>query len=94
MPVGGRLSVNATGSRIVAQLRQISAAGAQVSGRVTVTDRRRLDGRLQGRVSDVSRVAASAETFFGRPRGSLLPMRAQARWRSRRAWPALSMCRQ
>ena len=75
MPVGGRLAVNATGGRIVAQLQRISAAGAQVTGRVTVTDQRRVEGRLQGRVANLSQVAASAEMFLGRPRGSLLPVR-------------------
>lgn len=73
MPVGGRVIARAADGRIDAQLLQISAAGAQASGRVAVSEDRRLTGQLTGRAADVSRVAASLEAFLGRARGSLMP---------------------
>ncbi|HKH71637.1 MAG TPA: translocation/assembly module TamB domain-containing protein, partial [Vicinamibacterales bacterium] len=73
IPVGGRVIARAADGRIDAQLLQVSAAGALASGRVAVTEDRRLDGELTGRVSDVSRVTSSLEAFLGRARGSLMP---------------------
>ena len=52
---------------------RLTAAGAEVAGRVGVTEDRRLSGQLTGRVGDVGRVTASLESFLGRARGSLLP---------------------
>ena len=51
----------------------MTAAGAEVAGRVAVTEDRRLNGQLTGRAADVGRVTSSLETFLGRARGSLLP---------------------
>jgi outer membrane protein assembly factor BamA/autotransporter translocation and assembly factor TamB len=73
MPVGGRVVVKAAEGRIDAQLIQVDAAGAQASGRVAVTEDRRLSGQLTGRAADVSRVTSSIEAFLGRARGSLMP---------------------
>lgn len=73
MPVGGRVIARAAGGRIDAQLAQVSAAGAQASGRLAITEDRRLDGQLTGRASDVSQVTSSLEAFLGRARGSLMP---------------------
>ena len=73
MPVGGRVIARAADGRIDAQLLQVSAAGAQASGRVAVTEDRRLNGQITGRASDVSRVTSSLEAFLGRARGSLMP---------------------
>ena len=73
LPVGGRVVARAAGGRIDAQLLQVSAAGAQASGRLAVTEDRRLDGQLTGRASDVARVTSSLESFLGRARGSLMP---------------------
>ena len=73
MPVGGRVIARAAGGRIDAQLLQVNAAGAQASGRVAVTEDRRLNGQFTGRASDVSRVTSSLEAFLGRARGSLMP---------------------
>jgi outer membrane protein assembly factor BamA/autotransporter translocation and assembly factor TamB len=73
MPVGGRVIVHGADGRIDAQLLQVSAAGAQASGRVAVTEDRRIDGLLTGRAVDVSRVTSSLEAFLGRARGSLAP---------------------
>jgi outer membrane protein assembly factor BamA/autotransporter translocation and assembly factor TamB len=73
MPVGGRVIAKAANGRIDAQLLQVSAAGAQASGRVALTEDRRLTGQITGRASDVSRVTSSLEAFLGRARGSLMP---------------------
>jgi hypothetical protein len=73
MPVGGRVIARAANGRIDAQLLQVSAAGAQASGRVALTEDRRLNGQITGRASDVSRVTSSLEAFLGRARGSLMP---------------------
>ena len=73
IPVGGRVIARAANGRIDAQLLQVSAAGAQASGRVSLTEDRRLNGQLTGRASDVSRVTSSLEMFLGRARDSLMP---------------------
>jgi len=73
MPVGGHVIARAANGRIDAQLLQVTAAGAQASGRVALTEDRRLTGQLTGRASDVSRVTSSLEAFLGRARGSLMP---------------------
>jgi outer membrane protein assembly factor BamA/autotransporter translocation and assembly factor TamB len=73
IPVGGRVIARAADGRIDAQLLHVNAAGAQASGRVAVTEDRRLTGQLTGRASDVSRVTSSLEAFLGRARGSLMP---------------------
>ena len=73
MPLGGRLVVHGQDGRLDAQLVRLTAAGAEVAGRVGVTEDRRLSGQLTGRVGDIGRVTASLESFLGRARGSLLP---------------------
>ena len=73
LPLGGRLDVTAREGRAVARLQSVSAAGANVIGRVTLIDQQRLEGVLQTRVADVGRTVTLAETFLGRRRGSLLP---------------------
>jgi outer membrane protein assembly complex protein YaeT len=73
LPVRGRLDVNARAGRAVARLQSFSAGGADVSGRVTLIDRQRLEGELRTRIADVGRTVTIAETFLGRRRGSLLP---------------------
>jgi outer membrane protein assembly factor BamA/autotransporter translocation and assembly factor TamB len=75
MPVGGRLIVQGNNGRIDAQLVRLTAAGADIAGRVAVTDDRRLNGQITGRAADVERVTSSLEAFLGRARGSLLPAR-------------------
>jgi outer membrane protein assembly complex protein YaeT len=73
VPVGGRLTARRSRGTLVAELQQIAAAGAQLTGRVQVDDRRRLEGQLLANVPDVARTAAAVETFLGRPHGSLVP---------------------
>ena len=73
LPLRGRLDVNAREGRAVARLQAVSAAGADISGRVTLIDQQRLEGVLQTRVANVGRTVTIAETFLGRQRGSLLP---------------------
>jgi len=73
MPVGGRVIARGANGQIDAQLVRVSVAGAQTSGRVNVTDDRRLGGQLTARASDLNQLTSSLEVFLGRPRGSLLP---------------------
>lgn len=73
IPVGGRIDISAAGGRIVTTLRKVRAAGADVTGRLTVVDAERLDGILQSRVADVGRTVSAAEALLGRRPGSLLP---------------------
>ena len=73
LPVGGHLSARARAGTMVAELQQLTAAGAELSGRVRIGDGRRLDGQLHATASDIARTAATAEAFLGRQPGSLLP---------------------
>ena len=73
MPVGGRVIAHGDNGRIDVQLAEVAAAGAQASGRIAVTEDRRLNGQLTARASDLDRLMASLEMFLGRARGSLLP---------------------
>jgi outer membrane protein assembly factor BamA/autotransporter translocation and assembly factor TamB len=73
MPIGGRLIVHGNDGMIDAQLEKLTAAGAEVAGRIGVTEGGRLNGHLTGRAADVGRVTASIESFLGRARGSLMP---------------------
>ncbi len=43
LPVGGRIDVSGNGARAVATLRNVTAAGAGIDGRVTITDRQGLN---------------------------------------------------
>jgi len=72
LPVGGRIDVTGTGARLHATLRDVRAAGATLSGRITVADRQRLDGSVQARVPNVETTVSAIEAFLGRP--ALLPM--------------------
>jgi outer membrane protein assembly factor BamA/autotransporter translocation and assembly factor TamB len=72
MPIGGQVVVRGRDGRIDAEIQQVTAAGAQVAGRVVVSDDRRLNGQLKGQASDVARVVTSLEAFLGRSQGSLL----------------------
>jgi outer membrane protein assembly factor BamA/autotransporter translocation and assembly factor TamB len=73
LPVGGRVTVRGEDGRIDVRLVQVDAAGAQLAGRLTVSEDRRLSGERTGRLADVGRTVSSLEAFMGRRRGSLLP---------------------
>ena len=73
MPLGGHLSARGRAGTIVAEWQQLTAAGAQLTGRLRIGEGRRLEGQLNGTVPDLGRTVTDAEMFFGRPPGSLLP---------------------
>lgn len=73
IPVGGRLSMHSTAGKVVADLQQIAAAGAQVVGHVAIDDGH-LQGQLHASVLDLEPTSAAVETFLGQPKGSLLPV--------------------
>ena len=73
IPVGGRLDVEGSGRTVDAVLSRVTAGGAEVNGRVRLTDQRDLDGTARLRVADVAQSVAVAEAVLGEPRGSLLP---------------------
>jgi len=72
IPIAGRVSARGDGSRLVATVYQLTAAGATVEGHVTLADRDRLGGDLRATVGDVGRTAAAAEAFLGRAPGALM----------------------
>ena len=73
MPVAGRIHAIGAGGRIRAQLIRVRAAGAELNGRVTVSDDQQLSGAVDAQVADLSGAFAAAERFLGRARGSLAP---------------------
>jgi outer membrane protein assembly complex protein YaeT len=73
MPIGGRLVARGTGARIEAQLLKLVAPGAEIAGRVAVTDKRGLQGDVNAKSGDLARLVSSVEAFLGRPSGSLVP---------------------
>ena len=73
-PVAGRIHATGAGGRIGAQLIRVRAAGAELNGRVAITDEQQLSGSVDARVADVGRTLAAAEGFLGRARGSLAPV--------------------
>ena len=75
LPVGGRIDIAGNGDRAVATLRNVRAAGTELDGRVTLGNRQTLDGTLRAHSANVQSTINSIETFLGRRRGSLAPMR-------------------
>ena len=73
-PVAGRIHATGAGGRIGAQLIRVRAAGAELNGRVAITDEQRLSGSVDARVADVGGTLSGAEGFLGRARGSLVPL--------------------
>ena len=74
IPVAGRIELTGRPNVIDAVLRSVSAAGAVVTGRVRLAERRDLTGTAQLRVPNVGRTVAAAEAVLGRRAGTLLPM--------------------
>jgi len=72
MPAAGQVSIRGDGSRLVALLRQLTAAGATVNGQVTLAERERLGGNLRVAIADVGRTAAAAEAWLGRAAGTMM----------------------
>ena len=71
--MGGRLSARSRAGTIDAEGHQLTAAGAELSGRVRVGEGRRLEGRLHATVPDVARTVGQSEIFLARAPGSLVP---------------------
>lgn len=71
IPLGGRISTRWNRGTIDADLTHITAAGAELTGRLRIGDRGRLEGELHAAAPDVSRTLSEAETFVAR--GPLLP---------------------
>jgi hypothetical protein len=66
------VSIRGDGSRLVALLKQLTAAGTTVNGQVTLVDRERLGGNLRASIADVGRTAAAAEAWLGRAPGTMM----------------------
>ena len=73
LPVGGRVDVSGNGTRLVASLRDVRAAGSALDGRITVSNGRALDGVVHARAADVQATLKAVEAFLGR-RSSLAPV--------------------
>ncbi len=73
MPVAGSFSVRGDGRTIVAELREITIAGAVMAGHIQVDMKRRLQGQVQVNVQDVASATRAAERFLGRAPGASLP---------------------
>ncbi len=74
IPIDGRVEVSGNGSRVVASLRDVRAGGTEIDGRITVSNRRSLDGVIRARATDAQATLDAIEAFVGRRRGSLSPM--------------------
>ena len=73
IPVAGRIDVSGEASAVDAVLSRLTAAGAELNGRVRLVDQRELDGSARFRVHDVAHSVAVVESILGQPQGSLLP---------------------
>ena len=73
IPVAGTIHAAGEDGRIRARLIRVRAAGAELNGRVDVSNRERLGGSIEARVSDVCGSLETIERFLGRARGSLAP---------------------
>jgi outer membrane protein assembly complex protein YaeT len=73
IPLGGRLSARGSAGTFVAELHQITAAGAELTGQLRIADRSRLEGELRARVPDLARSASAAEVVLGRGHATMLP---------------------
>src|SRR6185436_1638102 len=72
LPIRGRVLARGTGSRIVADLRNIEMAGSSLSGQVTLGENWALGGEVKGPIGDTGRLVTAIEGFLGRNPGSLL----------------------
>jgi outer membrane protein assembly complex protein YaeT len=69
--VGGRINVMGRPNGIDAILTRVTAASAELNGRVRVVNQRDLSGTARVRVADLSRLIAAAESLLGRRPGTL-----------------------
>jgi outer membrane protein assembly factor BamA/autotransporter translocation and assembly factor TamB len=66
IPVGGRIDATGRGNAVDVVLARITAAGAEVDGRVRVLERQQLAGTAQLRVADAANAVRAAEAIVGR----------------------------
>ncbi|HEX6975126.1 MAG TPA: hypothetical protein VF147_12040, partial [Vicinamibacterales bacterium] len=78
IPVGGDLSAQWGGRTVQAELRQITAAGAEMSGRVRIGERGGLEGELHATAPDVARTIRDAEAALARGPALRTPIRGAA----------------
>jgi outer membrane protein assembly complex protein YaeT len=71
IPIGGHLSARWNRGTTEADLRQITAAGAELTGRVRLGDGGRLEGELHASARDVARSVSDVEIFLAQ--GRVLP---------------------
>jgi autotransporter translocation and assembly factor TamB len=71
-PVAGAIVATARGNEMTVDVQQLRGLGATVDGRVSLTDRQRIDGALRTRAGNLAVVVSQVESFLGRPQGSLL----------------------
>jgi len=73
IPVAGRFSARGNGTAIVADLREIAAGSAEMTGRIQVDPRRHLQGSVQLATPQLASTARTVETFLGHASGTFLP---------------------
>jgi outer membrane protein assembly complex protein YaeT len=71
MPVAGRIAADRRRRTLVADLQHFAVANANVTGRVSLTDDNRLDGKLLASVPDLTSTVRTLEAFLGRGHGSV-----------------------
>ncbi len=83
-PLGGAIAAGANADRITVNVTSLRGLGATIDGRITMArpasaseatgafEKAAINGALNARAEDISRVIAAAEAFLGRARGSLV----------------------
>lgn len=83
-PLGGAIAAGVNADRVVVNVTSLRGLGATIDGRVTMArpatsgemtgafEKAAINGTLNARAEDISRVIAAAEAFLGRARGSLV----------------------
>ena len=73
MPIAGRAAIRARDGRFAVDIKQFKAMGADVTGRIAMSEGRELDGQLSAEVANIGTLASSLEAFLNRSPGSLMP---------------------
>ncbi len=73
VPIAGKFSARGDGAAVVADLREIAVAGAEMRGRIQVDKSRHLRGQLRLSAPQLASTARAAEAFLGHPPGTFLP---------------------
>jgi outer membrane protein assembly complex protein YaeT len=75
IPAGGRIDLTGRASAVDAVVTRLTAAGAEVNGRLRIVNQRDLSGTAEVRVGDLARTVTAAEAILGQRAGSLVPVR-------------------